>query len=38
MLLNMKACSFPSTGTYIAVISMVIGLISAGVEIFRKRG
>ncbi|WP_457622739.1 hypothetical protein [Persephonella sp.] len=38
MLLNMQACSFPAMGTYIAAASMVLGILSAGIEILKKRG
>lgn len=35
-LLNMKACSFPDKGAYIAVASVVLGIIAAVIEKFRK--
>ncbi|WP_456403021.1 hypothetical protein [Persephonella sp.] len=38
MLLNMQACSFPDKGAYIAFVSLILGVISAGIEIFKKRG
>ncbi|WP_457642600.1 hypothetical protein [Persephonella sp.] len=37
MLLNMKACSFPSKGAYIAVASMVIGIVATAFEVLRKK-
>ena len=37
MLLNMKACSFPSKGAYIAVASMVIGIVATVFEVLRKK-
>ncbi|WP_457600912.1 hypothetical protein [Hydrogenivirga sp.] len=27
-LLNMKACSFPATGTYVAVLSLILGIVA----------
>ncbi len=35
-LLNMKACSFPDKGVYIAVASAFLGIIAAVIEKFRK--
>ncbi len=35
-LLNMKACSFPDKGVYIAVASVLLGMVAAVIEKFRK--
>ncbi|NPA58056.1 MAG: hypothetical protein GXN94_02050, partial [Aquificae bacterium] len=36
-LLNFRACSYPSTGTYLVAFSGVLGVISALIEFFRSR-
>lgn len=36
-LLNMKACSFPDKGTYIAAASLVLGLLALGVSALGNR-